>query len=251
MGQGKNWTQEELEYLENNWGSLSVTAIAKALGRTPGGIKLKATRLGLGSMLENGDYITLYKLLKALGLETSANHYTEKFIKNGCPIKYKKAASENKKFRIIFLDEFWKWAEKNKQLLNFSRFEKGDLGKEPDWVNEKRKADLKDPSKINHNREWTKGEEEKLIFMCRMGKYTYSDIANELNRTERAVKRRLNDLGEKIRPVYREVHVKWTNEEDKRLLELYNKGYSSFAIANELKKSQLSIPDRIKMLIGG
>ena len=251
MGQAKNWNEEEIEYLENNWGTKSVRKIAKALGRTPTGIRLKATRLGLGNIMENGDFITLQNLLKALGLENSASHYKEKFIRYGCPIRYKESASGKKSHRVVYFKAFLKWAEENKNILNFSRFEKGNLGWEPEWVDIKRRADSKDPSKLNHNREWTKGEDEKLIFMCKIGRYTYEDIAIEINRTEAAIKRRLRDLGEKSRPIYRENHKSWTIEEDKKLLELHSKGYSSYAMSKELGKSQFSIPDRIKMLMEG
>lgn len=47
------------------------------------------------------------------------------------------------RFRVIDIDAFWKWAEDNKSILDFSRFEKYGLGAEPDWVDVKRKADYK------------------------------------------------------------------------------------------------------------
>lgn len=42
----------------------------------------------------------------------------------------------NNTFKIIYLDEFWKWAEKNRSFLDFSKMEPLALGKEPGWVNE-------------------------------------------------------------------------------------------------------------------
>ena len=48
---------------------------------------------------------------------------------------------------MVDMRKFWEWAEENKKQLNFAKFEKGALGKEPDWVDEKRKLDYKNPTK--------------------------------------------------------------------------------------------------------
>ena len=63
----RKWTKSEIEYLENEWGSQSVPAIAKALDRTEIAVTNKAWKLGLGRFTMSGDYITLYELFAALG----------------------------------------------------------------------------------------------------------------------------------------------------------------------------------------
>ncbi len=75
-------------------------------------------------------------------------------------------------------------------------------------------------------------------------------MSKDLRRTENAIKRRLYDLGVPYRPIPMDTHVKWTDEENNKMMELYKKGFDSYVIANILNKSQLSISDRIKALGG-
>ena len=55
----KTWTPEELQYLEDHWGTVSIPGIAKKLGRTVNAIKVRVARMGLGGMLNSGDYVIL------------------------------------------------------------------------------------------------------------------------------------------------------------------------------------------------
>lgn len=238
------WAKEEVDYLESHWGEKSITQIAKYLNRSINGIKCKAVRLELGRHIHSGDYITLHQLLIGLGLGSNYGYLTMRLKRDGFPIHYKK--SINKGYAIVYIDEFWKWMKNNKQKLSFARFEKGALGKEPNWVDEKRRADLKNPARVNHNKPWSTKDDNKLIFMCKQNRYTYKDIAKELNRTEGAVKRRLHDLSVPYRPIPLDNHIKWTAEENQRMIELHEKGYDSNAIAIALNKTQLSICDRLK-----
>lgn len=66
---------------------------------------------------------------------------SSRLIREGLPVKWH--IVKNSRFRVIDIDEFFKWAEENKSILDFSRFEKYSLGAEPDWVDVKRKADYK------------------------------------------------------------------------------------------------------------
>ena len=241
---GKAWTTEEMDYLENKWGRVTVSYIAKKLRRTETSITLKAQRMKLGSRLA-GEYVTFNELLTALGLQGSYSWLRDKYIsKNGLPAKRKG------KYLIIKIDDFWKWAEQHKQILNFCHFEENMLGKEPEWVKEKRKADLSNPRKVNNNRPWTKEDDALLIQKTKSCRYTYKDLSKDLRRTENAIKRRLYDLGVPYRPIPMDTHVKWTDEENNKMMELYKKGFDSYVIANILNKSQLSISDRIKALGG-
>lgn len=239
-----NWTKYEVDFLEDYWGIKSIPAIAKELDKTINSIKCKAYKLGLGRHINQGEYITFNILINAIGYGGGYGYTVKRFERLGCPIKTK--ASIKKKYRIIYLEDFWKWAENHKADLNFANFEKGNLGAEPSWVDEKRKADFLNPTKKTHNRVWSKAHDNTLISMCKAQKYTYADIAKEINRTEAAIKRRLYDLKIPYRPLYRDNHIKWTPEENKRMLELHDKGYDSLAIAKTLNKTQLSISDRLK-----
>lgn len=243
----KNWSKEEIDLLEDKWGSVSIPHIAKTLGRTVHSVKCKAYKIGLGTFIDCGEYVTFNKFIKAIGYSGSYSYLEKRILKLGFPIKYKK--SIEKRYKVVYLNEFWKWVEKHKKDLSFARFEKGMLGEEPSWVEEKRKADLSNPSKLNHNRKWTKAEDNLLIEKTKSCRYTYKDLARDLNRTENAIKRRLYDLSVPYRPVPLDTHVKWTDEENRKMFELHEKGYDTFAIAQILNKTHLSISDRLKKVV--
>ena len=202
--------------------------------------------MGLGKHLENREGMLFRDLLEALGY-SRFNSYTVKRLKKlDFPFIYK--ASVNKKFRMVKIEEFWKWAEKNKGELNFANFPKNALGKEPDWVDEKRKIDLMNPSKVNYRRKWTKDEDRLLIEKVKSNRYTYQMISRDLNRTECAISRRLLYLGVPYRPIPQDNHIKWTVEENLKMIELHKRGYDTNAISKILNKTQLSICSRLSNL---
>lgn len=238
------WTKDEINYLEDNWGIISIIGIAKKLNKTIDAVRCKAYRIGLRNFINNGDYITFNQLVNAIGYGGSYGYLGKRLSKLDFPIKYKKIIS--KKVKIVYLNDFWKWCEKHKSSLNFAKFEKNSLGLEPDWVDEKRKMDKKNPGKLIHNRKWTSEDDNLLISLTKSCKYTYKDLSKRLNRTENAIKRRLYDLKVPYRPIPRDNHIKWSDEENEKMIELHNKGYDSNAIAQLLNKTQLSICDRLK-----
>lgn len=246
MNNVKHWTNEEVEYLQEKWGVISMEGISRKLKRTEMAIRTKAQRLKLGDSRRAGGNISLSAFSKTTGI----GNYTinEIWVKNG----FKMSKSKRGKFifKDIDLHFFWKWAEKNKRLVNFAKWEEGALGIEPKWVKEKRNADLMNPSFKNWNRHWTKEEDNLLIQKTKSCRYTYRKLSEEFNRTECAIKRRLLSLGCKYRPVPLENNIKWTEEENKKMLEMYDKGYSTMSIAKILNKTQLSISDRVKKLRG-
>lgn len=240
----KLWTEEEITYLEESWGSVSIKTIAKNLNRSEGSILYKSKNLKLGGFINAGELITLNKLLIALGEENGLSWVRQKYINNGLPV-VNKLVSKRRVLKIN-IDDFWKWAEKNKSIINFAKFEKGILGFEPKWVEEKRRADCINPSKHNSNRYWCKADDNLLISKLKLYRYTYKDLAIEFNRTEAAIKRRIYDLNIPYRPVPLNNHIRWTKDEKEKMVELYKKGYDAYAIAKTLNKSHLSIGDRLR-----
>lgn len=198
MGRGKNWTTAEEQYLEESWGSVSIDAISRRLGRTRDAVMNKKVRLGLGPFLENGDYITYCQLLKALyGTDRAPNAYRINKRWNDLPVRLKKV--RNCRFKVVYLKDFWEWAEEHKQLLDFSKMEKNVLGKEPEWVKQKRAQDIKQ-SKTYTTDPWTDADDRKLDRLVREGTYTVDQLADIFHRTEMAVKRRMYDLCIEVRP---------------------------------------------------
>lgn len=243
MGLNRNWTKQEEEYLAEKWGTLSVETIAKNLGRTENAVVVRKCRLGLGAFLENGDYVTWNQLQHAIGSGNCCSYKMTSWVKKrGFPIHTKRV--NNNSFKVVYLDEWWIWAEKNRDILDFSEFEENLLGMEPDWVKEKRKHDIEKSRKYTKI-PWTKVEDDKLRFLVAKQKYSYDELSKMLRRTNGAIQRRLCDLGINERPVKADNHTKWTEHDFKLLGELIKSGYGYDLIAEEIGKSSKACRGRV------
>lgn len=244
MGVRPNWTQKEYDYLLDSWGKVSIPTICKKLGRSENAIKVKVQRLGLGAFLEQGDYVTLNQLLMAVtGTNSGYGYKTYSWVENrGFPIHTKKVS--NNSFKVVYIDEFWTWAEKNRCFLDFSKMEPLILGEEPDWVPEQRKKDFR-ASALQRKDPWSKYEDDKLKHLLKQHKYGYAELAKELNRTDGAIQRRICDLGLKERPVRANNHNPWQQQEYDILAEMLNAGNSYGAISEVIGRSEKAIRGRV------
>ncbi len=239
----RKWTQEEQYYLQDKWGEVSIKGLAKTLGRSENAVIVRAQRMGLGAHLHADDKITANQLMLAIfGGKQQGGWTMNRWIENGLPVK--KHRVKNNNFKVISIDDFWKWAEKHKELVNFSRMEENTLGKEPKWVKEKRRIDLQE--KFNTN-PWTSTEDKKLIYLLDQYKYTYDDLCREMNRTEGAIKRRIITLGLTQRPV-RNYDRQWNDEETAKLLEMKIKGHCWEEIGRALKRSGSAVRGKYERL---
>ncbi|MCH5198999.1 MAG: hypothetical protein J1E34_08845 [Oscillospiraceae bacterium] len=261
MGQGRNWTAEEDEYLSEFWGTVPIDSIAKHLHRSKNAILIRKERLGLGAFLDGGDYVSLNQLMLTLFNRPVHRYDITSYVENrGLPVRYQRVG--NCRFRVVKIDEFWKWAEKNVCFLDFSRFEENALGAEPAWVADKRSADCIRSYQIKTT-PWTPLEDDKLRHLLEMQKYGYTEIAQMLQRTEGAVVRRISDLGIKERAVKADNHQLWTDE-DFRQLSIGIKAFESYeqiqkripyksskAIRGRVYKSYLTENlDKVRAMIG-
>lgn len=223
----RQWTKEDMDYLRENWGETSLKVMSKKLKKTEIAIRTKAGREGLGGYIENGSYITLMDLARAIDRDKYESTY-RKLINANIPFYIKKV--QYKKVKVIEIEKFWSWAEKNKEKLNFSKLEKFILGKEPKWVDEKRLYD----SKIIVRKPWTLKEEMELRQLAK--KHTKKEIAVILNRTLYSIRRRCNIL--KITTVVKIPKKKWTSEEYNLLLQKIREGYNYKQLIVLLNKNE-------------
>lgn len=241
----RNWSEGEVEYLKEFWGNKSIPTIATHLHRSEEAIKLKASKLGLGNFLQNGDnYITKHFLCLALGYGGGTSGYmTISFIENrGLPTHKIKCRTST--FNVIYIDEFWKWAEKNKSFLNFSKFEKYALGPEPKWVAAKRAHDIKMGMRYKKT-PWTQLEDNKLKNFLAEKKYTIRQLSDMLRRTEGAIHKRISDLGINQHPVKANNHTKWTDDDWNTLTNMIKQGESYEAMSDVLGRSAKAIRGRV------
>lgn len=239
MGKNRKWTAEEEQYLEEKWGTTSIPALAKHLNRTEDAIIVRAQRLHLGAFLEAGDYITMNQLMLALKGGTVSAYCMTSWVKNrGFPVKYKRVGQN--RFRIVCLEDFWKWAEKHRDFIDWSRVEKNILGMEPAWVKEKRREHFQ-RNRQYRTTPWTKDEDALLISLLKEQKYGFREISKRLCRTEGAVQRRCNDLKTPYRPVKAENHHTWTDKDLDLLTEMIKEHRSYEYMAYRLGRSTKAI----------
>ena len=240
MGQARTWTEEDKFYLEEKWGSTPIPQLALDLDRTENAVIQKAYRMGLGPFLDSGNYITLNQLMKAIGIEKGVDSYKKiSWVKNrDFPVRRKKIRTDY--FYTISIDAFWKWAEKNLDILDFSKFEAGTLGKEPEWAKQKRKHDIERNRKYIKT-PWTKTEDEQLRYLLKKQKYTWHELSQKLRRTTGAIQVRITELGIKDRPVNADKHVRWTDREKEMVTELILSGYGYELMAEKIGKSNKAL----------
>lgn len=194
----KTWTPEELQYLEDHWGTVSIPGIAKKLGRTVNAIKVRVARMGLGGMLNSGDYVTFNQLMRELTDNSQSYSYQMKsWVKNrGMPIHTKRVNACS--FRVVYLEEFWEWAEQHRSFIDFSKLEPLALGKEPDWVAEQRRKDYQSFA-LQRKDPWSPDEDNNLIRLLKQQKYGYAELSEILRRSEGPLCGSCRDLGLKER----------------------------------------------------
>ena len=235
----KKWTKEEIDFLVDRWGTeRNIVRLAGKLHRTVEGVIKKARKLKLGAYLDNGEGITYADLARAFGIYQSFHWYKQKLIKAGLPI-YKKIV-KNKKVDKIRLTDFWEWAAKNKEALNWSKLEKNILGEEPKWVDKQRKMDYK--HRPIHTKKWTKLEHESLLYYLDKG-LSSQEISKKLNKSVAAIDRRCYDYYLK-KPKFTEKR-RWTQEEIDKVVLLRKQGWNVRNISEETGISERCIRGKL------
>ena len=243
MGVGRNWTAEEYAQLDEEWGQTSIARIAERHNRSVNAILIKAQRRGLGSHLQADDKVSINQIFRAFKV-SSYGYLLGRMIRAGLKVRYHRV--NNCRFKVVKIEDFWEFIEKNQSMLDFSKLEKNILGEEPAWVAKARCEDYKRRCSVKpHNCKWTPADDAELLRLVRMQKYSYAEIGKQLQRTCGAVSRRLHDLGVKDRPVKADTHSKWTPEELKTLCDMIKAGSNYVNISEVLGKSAKAVQGRV------
>ena len=243
----RTWTPEDENYLAEKWGYASVPAIAKKLNRTENAVIVRAQRLGLGAMLMAGGYVTLNQLLATVtGTKHGSTYQRKSWVENrGLPVHRKKV--NRCSFYVVYLEEFWEWAERNRSFLDFSKMEPLALGWEPTWVAEQRKKDYR-ACALQRKDPWTADEDSRLKMLLGQHRYTWAELSELLHRTTGAIQHRCRDLGIKERPVKADNHGKsavWTDNDYAVLAYGIRHGDSYMAIGQALGKSEKAVRGKV------
>lgn len=235
--QNRRWTLSEIDYLKDKWGDVSIKGIAIKLHRTVNAVKIKAQKLHLTRMTDWGEYITFNQLFNIINGKQGIGKDFKRLEKAGFPLQYQTIVTQ--KVKVVYMDKFWRWFEKNKHLIDLKNTQKMDFCYEPEWVDEKRRADKR--AAEYKKTPWTEAEDKRLISLLQDLRYGYREISILLKRTEGAIKRRMLDLNIRIRPLRADNHTPWTEDEIATVKKLYLKGYKSCIIAEYVNRSALAI----------
>lgn len=186
---GKNWTPEQISYLQENWGEKTIPQIAKALGRSSDAIAIKSNRLGLGNQMDSGSLLNARRVSYLLGVDVHA--ITDYWIPK-CGLKGKKQnIRNNRKQTVIRFDDLLDWLKKNQDKWDSRRVEKYALGMEYDWLIKKRGEDQSKSKR--KSQKWTPYEDAQAIKLFQAG-MTYQQIGKELDRSMASVEHRIHRL---------------------------------------------------------
>ena len=243
----RTWTAEEENYLRESWGTVTVDGICRHLNRTQNAIMVRVNRLGLSPYLESGEYITFQQLILAMGMGRTSSKYLQiSWVENrGFPLHYKRRGTAT--IRVVYLDEFWPWAEKNRSFLDFSKMEPLALGAEPEWVAEQRRKDFQ-AFAIQRKDPWTPEEDSRLKTLVEQQRYGYAELSEMLRRSAGAIQRRCTDLGLKARPVKADNHgsaATWSKEDFDKLADGIRRGDSYTLIGKAIGKSEKAVRGKV------
>ncbi|MBP3916593.1 hypothetical protein [Clostridium sp.] len=131
----KYWTEEEVEFLKNNYLNMSLNKIAETLNRTESSVEKKMLRLNLKGRKRYANIITVEKFSKITKVSEKKIRYNMKY--NNLPI-YK---CFNDKGALLYwnldVEKFWEWLKMNEEF-SLAKMEPGALGEEPEWMNQRR-----------------------------------------------------------------------------------------------------------------
>lgn len=173
----REWTEQEVEYLEKYYDAKGPTFIAGKLDRTVNSVKRKAQNLGYNAYICEDIYVKT--IAKCFDCDSSVvNRWIDKF---GLP--YRRVQRGQAICKLISTNKFWKWAENHKELIPWSKYERLSILPEPEWIDET----IKSYAITNNRKKVSSLESQYIISLRRKGK-SFEEIAVTMNRTVHSVK---------------------------------------------------------------
>lgn len=221
----KRWSNEEIEYISEKYGTRSIESIAKKLNRSVISVENKIFRLGLGGSRQYREEITI----KQLADNCCVTPYrVRKWLEEG--LKFISVKTRYKTYKLIKIDDFWDFAYKRRNEIDFTRIELNIFGKEPEWMKETRRIGKKDKFRKPY-------EEWEINILKRLYKVnTVKELSKMLDRSEASVTSQLRKLG--LRKI---VMLKWQEEEIELLKKLRGKGLTFGEIGTEMGRPAGSV----------
>lgn len=238
----RRWTKEDEEYLEDNWGCVSMATMTKMLGRSRNAIIQRGyIRLGLGSAAGNNDRITLAEFCRLSGISRDRVNGSV-FTAAGFPCKKKWVL--NRQMYMVDLEAALVWLEEHQELFDASKMSQELFATEPDWLIQKRRADREKKQAVvgmANKKSWTTEEISTLKTRLQMG-VSISELAQQFHVTEQQVKGAIYRHG----LAYQTPRF-WTAS-DFKFLKAHYQDMNNEELARKLGHSKSSVAMQKKML---
>ena len=197
MGRGKKWSESEINYLDENWGRLTLTYLSIRLKRTKKAVVLKAKRLRLGASTRADEYMTARQVSVLLAIDS---HVVLRWIEKHNLKAVKKIMLYKRQFILIKHCDLLRWLKNNQSRFDSRKIEFFGLGYEPLWLKSKRKRDKELLGK--RFRKWTDSEIQRIIVFSQ--DLTYKEIARKMNRSHNSIEHKFGRLNYYFRSVINE-----------------------------------------------
>ncbi len=137
----RRWTSVDDDSLSDLWGSDSVEKIAKKLNRTVSSIINRVYVLKLGSQISNNyEGISIQDLSNLFMV--NRNTILTSWVALGLKLSFRKR-SDSSIYSYVGITDLFTFLKNNQNIWDSRILEKNILGKEPDWLIEKRQQDKK------------------------------------------------------------------------------------------------------------
>lgn len=185
----RKWTPAERQYVQDKWGEMDLSGIAKRLGRSVGSITNELQRQGSTAWKGTTDLVQIKQVAQVMG--TDYNTVLDSWIPAGLPVK-RKVAWRKRRMLFVAMGDLFEWLREHPDRWDSRRVEPYALGQEPDWLIEKRRQDVENAREHPSGR-YSEMEDAVLRREFRRGTPT-EEIGKMLNRPRGSVRRRIERL---------------------------------------------------------
>ncbi|WP_017756815.1 helix-turn-helix domain-containing protein [Calidifontibacillus oryziterrae] len=186
----KEWDVADIDYLKEYIGSQKITMIAESMGRSYESVRVKMNRLGMSNTKAQTGLLTIGELAKLLKVERNT---VKGWVERHGLSCVKKITRRSKAFYLINPKDFWKWAEKHKDKVQFSNIEPRVIIPEPAWVEDERQKD-QFVCKKRVYKYWTTMEDRLLLELRNNKNLSFAEIGQKMNRSSVSVARRYSRI---------------------------------------------------------
>ena len=167
----RDWTEQEEKYLKRYYLHQPSETTARKLNRSIYSARRNASKMRLPHYT---DQLNAKTLAKCFDCDVSVIlRWIQKY---GLPVR--KVVCKNQTRYSVSANDFWEWAENNKNLINWSRYEQKSIIPEPEWVRE----EIRNYKTPMSRKKYTEEEKEKIRFLLKKG-MNYKKISEEIGRS--------------------------------------------------------------------